>query len=289
MGQWQLRKGSTARRLFYVCYTRSPPKAPQLSSPLPTQPPPPPQQQRRRTLPTAPRAAPDGGPPTQSDKPKPKSPPLDGAKTPPVNGGDGDGSSGGGGPPELPPMTRRVLALLVEYGGLYGSAACILGYFLHIDPFGGLHWSAADALLGLQLYAPLLLFDALVMLPDYSAKEDQADQVSRMFFGAAAMTGATAATAAAAAGEGKAGAAEGKAVTGKTIQLDLKPEAPQQQPSPLLRLQVSLELLQSFQTRANPAAGLPLWQETAVGAIGSLADEMLYRAVALTFLAGWLK
>lgn len=43
------------------------------------------------------------------------------------------------------------------------------------------------------------------------------------------------------------------------------------------------------QARANPAKGLSPLQEAAVGAVGALADEMLYRAVALTFLGGWLR
>lgn len=35
--------------------------------------------------------------------------------------------------------------------------------------------------------------------------------------------------------------------------------------------------------------GLSAWSEAVVAAVAALADEMLYRAVALTFLAGWLR
>jgi len=150
---------------------------------------------------------------------------------------------------------------------------------MHIDPFGGFHWSAADALLGVKLYAPILLCDALVMLPDYSAREDQTDQINRLFFGNAIEVVTTTAAASDARGDAPAAAAAPQPP---------KPVLPPP-PPPLLRLQMALELLQSFQTRANPGIGLPLWQEGLVGAVGSLADEMLYRAVAVTFLAGWLR
>jgi hypothetical protein len=211
------------------------------------------------------RATPGGGGPGA-----PGGPQKQAQKPPQLPGGTPEGPSG---PPELPPRARRLLALLVEYGGVYGSAACLIGFFTHIDPFGAFHWDADDALQGLRLYAPLLLFDALVMLPDYSAKEDQADQISRLFFGPGA-------AAAAAAGTDDAASPATAAAT---------PLADAPPPPPLmLRVQVALELLQSFQTRANPGIGLPLWQETLVGAVGSLADEMLYRAVALTFLGGWI-
>ena len=35
---------------------------------------------------------------------------------------------------------KGLLALLVEFGGTFGTAAVIIGYFTHIDPFGGFHW-----------------------------------------------------------------------------------------------------------------------------------------------------
>ena len=35
---------------------------------------------------------------------------------------------------------KGLLALLVEFGGTFGTAAVVIGYFSHIDPFGGFHW-----------------------------------------------------------------------------------------------------------------------------------------------------
>lgn len=55
-----------------------------------------------------------------------------------------------------------------RYAGLVGTAAVAGGYFLHIDALGGMHWNAHDAVLGLQCAAPVLVLDALLMLPDYS-------------------------------------------------------------------------------------------------------------------------
>ncbi|GBF89787.1 hypothetical protein Rsub_02957 [Raphidocelis subcapitata] len=229
----------------------------------------------RRGTARLPRATP---PQQQQEQQKPQQAQKQPAKQPGGGGGgggSGDGDAPSGGPPELPPQLRRLLVLLVEYGGVYGTAASLLGYFLHIDPFGNFHAAADDALLGLRLYAPLLLFDALVMVPDYAPKEEQADAVNRIFFGpAAALRSAL---------EKGGGGADAPAAGGGAA------AAPVPEPSPLLRAQLSLELLQSFQTRANPTMGLSVWSEGAVAAVAALADEMLYRAVALTFLAGWLK
>jgi hypothetical protein len=301
--------GSGARAASHSLRPTQPPLRPRAPSPRPSPQaaaPLLPQRLRRATPRPRPRcaparAAPDGGPPTPQQPPRPNKPPTQQQKAQPGGGGgngvgDGEPGGGGGGPPELPPAARRLVALLVEYGGVYGSAACLLGFFLHLDPFGGFHWDAADAALGVQLYAPLLAFDALVMLPDYSAREDQADQISRLFFG----PGVVAAAASVAAGEGAdkegEGSGKGDGKDGKEggAQAAAKAPAPpppapaNEEPPLLLRLQVALELLQSFQTRANPGIGLTLPQEALVGAVGSLADEMLYRAVALTFLGGWI-
>lgn len=37
-----------------------------------------------------------------------------------------------------------------------GSAALALGYLLHVDPWGGLHWDTHDFFLGLQCSLPIL-------------------------------------------------------------------------------------------------------------------------------------
>ena len=44
--------------------------------------------------------------------------------------------------------------------GLYGSAALLLAYFLHLDAFGNIHWDSHDLLLGLALGSPVMLLGA---------------------------------------------------------------------------------------------------------------------------------
>ncbi|KAI8465483.1 MAG: hypothetical protein J3K34DRAFT_86206 [Monoraphidium minutum] len=59
----------------------------------------------------------------------------------------------------------RALQSLLE-SGIRGSLACMFGYALHADLMGLFHTSAADAALGLQVAAPLVMLDALLLLPD---------------------------------------------------------------------------------------------------------------------------
>lgn len=59
--------------------------------------------------------------------------------------------------------------------------------------------------------------------------------------------------------------------------------------NPLLQLRVSMGLLQQVYTRANPGIGLSPAAELLVVLVATLADEMLYRAVALTLLGLWLR
>ncbi|DBA67334.1 TPA: hypothetical protein ACH3X2_001631 [Trebouxia sp. C0005] len=54
--------------------------------------------------------------------------------------------------------------------GLPGTAAILAGYYLHLDPYGHLHWSSPDALVGLAAAVPIALGDATLMIPDFSAK-----------------------------------------------------------------------------------------------------------------------
>lgn len=41
--------------------------------------------------------------------------------------------------------------------GLPGTAAILAGYYLHLDPYGHLHWSSPDALVGLAAAVPIAL------------------------------------------------------------------------------------------------------------------------------------
>jgi hypothetical protein len=88
--------------------------------------------------------------------------------------------------PNLPPQLRQLLALLTEFGGKYGTAAVLVAWLTHIDPFGGLHWDAGAVTFGLVTFLPLMLFDAALMLPDYSIEDpEQQRAVTGMFLGTA--------------------------------------------------------------------------------------------------------
>lgn len=47
-----------------------------------------------------------------------------------------------------------------RYPGLYGTAAVLLGYFLHTPALGNFHWDYVDALWGVKLAVPLILLGA---------------------------------------------------------------------------------------------------------------------------------
>jgi hypothetical protein len=68
---------------------------------------------------------------------------------------------------------QRFLLQLVSYGGAKGTAAVVLAKVLGLDAFGGFDAAAAAADggfgVGLALAAPLLVVDAVLMLPDWSA------------------------------------------------------------------------------------------------------------------------
>lgn len=55
-----------------------------------------------------------------------------------------------------------------RYPGITGSIAVAAAYFLHIDALGNFHWNMDDAVFGLQCALPILLLDAVLMVPDYS-------------------------------------------------------------------------------------------------------------------------
>jgi hypothetical protein len=243
--------------------------------------------------------------------------------------------------PSLPPQLRQLLALLTEFGGKLGTAAVVIAWFTHIDPFGDLHWDAAQVQFGLATFLPLMLFDAALMLPDYSISDlDEQRQVTGMFVGQpellsgsplppppssssgeaagapgsqdiAASTSSSSSHADSSSRDAKAAAdAEARRMADiiEKATAGASPDAPlvimQQQPqqaaaadsssskgslNPLLRLRVSMGLLQQVYTRANPGIGLSPAAELLVVLVATLADEMLYRAVALTLLGLWLR
>jgi hypothetical protein len=192
-------------------------------------------------------------------------------------GGGGDGDDEPSGPRlALPPRVWRLLALLTQYGGVYGTAAVVIGWLTHVDPWGGLHWDAADVAFGLQLYAPLLLLDAALMLPDHSLPPGESLDAAAMLVGDASALGLSSPTTGAPRSGGGSSSSEGAAAAEDAGGL-------------LLRLRLGLDLLQQLYTRANPTAGMNPAAEALVAVVASLADEMLYRSVGLTLLGLWMR
>lgn len=56
------------------------------------------------------------------------------------------------------------MSLACRAVGLPGTAAILAGYYLHLDPYGHLHWSSADALVGLAGAVPVALAGGYAML-----------------------------------------------------------------------------------------------------------------------------
>jgi len=197
----------------------------------------------------------------------------------PAEGKGGGGPPGGDEPPggggddggllaRLPPVARRLLLLMVEYGGVNGTAAVAIGWFLGIAPLATAHWDPADLATAAVLFAPLALFDAVVMAPDY---------------GAMGPDGAAATAAAAEANKGPSvrlfRARDGE---------DAEAAAPPPADSAAEVLRAGLEAAQTVYAAGNPAARVPLAGELAVVGVASLADEMLFRGVLFTALSRWI-
>jgi hypothetical protein len=237
--------------------------------------------------------------------------------------------------PNLPPQLQQLLALLIEFGGKLGTAAVLIAWFTHIDPFGGLHWDQQQVLFGLGLFLPLMLFDAALMLPDYTISDPQEQRAVTGLFVGEPQVLSTPPTDGSSTSSSKGEESSSKAEDGSSSSSSssnsesvsdaearrmadaieaaaagASPGAPvvimQQQQQEgvtsdtgnsgssaglnlLLRLRVSLGLLQQVYTRANPGIGLNPASEFVVVLVATLADEMLYRAVALTLLGLWIR
>jgi hypothetical protein len=176
---------------------------------------------------------------------------------------------------------------------LTGTAAVAIAWFTHIDPFGNLHWSSADVMLGLATFAPLLALDAILMLPDYAIGPEDSQEVAGMFFGdpeaLRSMTAGNIGVAAGATANTELSTDNNSSSSADSTATPASSSSSSSSPNPLLRVRVALELLQQVYTRANPGIGLSPAAELAVVVVAVLADEMLYRAVGLTLLGLWLR
>eukprot|EP00198_Chlamydomonas_reinhardtii_P004319 XP_001693655.1 predicted protein [Chlamydomonas reinhardtii] len=172
-----------------------------------------------------------------------------------------------------------------EYGGIYGTAAVVLGAITGVPAFGpgGVRWEAGDVGLGLALMAPALALDALVGLPDWSTRrEEDAKQLVRLFVDPQALAAERKALQGAKGSTGGSAAARSDSGGGAST-------AAEEESAAAARLRMALELMQETSVRNNPGARLTPLQELAVICVAVAADEMLYRAVLLTLAGRWLR
>lgn len=215
-------------------------------------------------------------------------------------------------PPRGPRLgqLQRLLLLLTNYGGIYGTAAVVIAWFTNTDPFGSLHWDLNNVLFGLKVFVPLLVLDAVLMLPDYSLNPEDSQAVSGLIFGsseaintlagvpsvskltnpisdppAAETTDTSSSSSSSGTPATDPGATDATSSSSGGSSSDSSSSSLNLQ----LRLQMGLELLQQVYTKANPGITLSPVNEFVVVCVAALADEMLYRAVGLTLLGLWLR
>ena len=220
--------------------------------------------------------------PTKEAKKPPATPPTAPRKTPsPPPGPEEDPNQ----QPQLPliilpPQIARLVSLLTEFGGIYGTVAVALAYFTHIDPFGNFHYDPNDILLALKMFIPIYIMDAIVMLPDYSLGPTDANAFTRMFVGDSILEDVTAAAP---------NAQSDGSTSNKSKTSSSSSSSSSSSNGSLLRLRVTLELVQQFYTRVNPGINLNPLAELLVATVATMAEEMLYRAVAVTLLGLWIR
>lgn len=191
---------------------------------------------------------------------------------------------------------RLLLALLVENGGITGSVAVALGFFCKVDPFGAFAFSSTDIGIGILFALPLILLDALYQLPDYSSDPDEVKSTMRLLLRPdilARLQEEQRKLSSSSKGDSADETESYKSVEGSIrVSVESISQAPLLSPVAglLRRGKVSLDLLQQFYTRNNPAIGLrSIWSEGLVITLACLADEALYRAVLLTLLSLWIR
>jgi hypothetical protein len=183
-----------------------------------------------------------------------------------------------------------------------------------VDPFGHFDLSKPeDLVLGMQLFLPVLLVDAAVLLPDYSVPPSRARSLSRLFPGAEADPEGGEATSSSSssssAGDSQQQQGPGSATLGEAGHAAEGSRAAEaafassssssgdgggggggQQDLPLAatldRVKATLDVLQRHFLRDNPTAGISPVAELSIICVSCLADEMLYRWARACWLLG---
>ncbi|KAL0040752.1 hypothetical protein WJX79_004303 [Trebouxia sp. C0005] len=147
--------------------------------------------------------------------------------------------------------------------GLPGTAAILAGYYLHLDPYGHLHWSSPDALVGLAAAVPIALGDATLMIPDFSAKSTK----KYIKLNPSLL---------------QAEAAQQSAMAGTPFEVAVTQREQQN------IVQETLEMWQRKAVLENPGLDFTPPVEGLIILLNHLANEMLVRAIILKGLSGWV-
>ena len=189
---------------------------------------------------------------------------------------------------------RLLLALLVENGGVTGSVAVALGFLFNVDPFGSFSLNTSDIWTGILFVLPLVILDAAYQLPDYSSDPNEMKSTMRLLLKPEILSRLQEEQRKLRANTtGESTDPETYQSMGGGIRVSVEAIAEAYQLSSvdgqLRRLKISLDLLQQFYARNNPAFGSSLWSEGLVILLACLADEALYRAVLLTLVSLWIR
>jgi hypothetical protein len=199
-------------------------------------------------------------------------------------------------PPETQLTTelRLLLALLVENGGVTGTAAVAIAILTGVDPFGSFSLNLQDIQMGMLYALPLILLDSIYQLPDYSSPPSEMKTTMRLLLPPKVLQRLQEEQKKLSAKKSDAPDPESMyepAGGNMRISVEAIAQAPQlSRVDALLRmLKISLDLLQQFYSRNNPAIGSSVISEGLVIILACLADESLYRAVLLTLLSFWIR
>jgi hypothetical protein len=198
------------------------------------------------------------------------------------------------------------LRLVVEYPAARGSAAVLLGYFLHVNPVASLHWGAGDALLGLQLALPIAALDALIMLPEWEPATEEKEIEMRVPAALAARMAAQERTGGGAAPlralvvkapPGAPPSASAPSTSSASTSSSASKDAPDEEMVAVKRTvrvrksaPAAAEALfkaQSERAMGNVGRALSPPLEAALLLLVHSAEEMLYRGLLLTAAAAW--
>ena len=222
---------------------------------------------------------------------------------------------------------EQSLAGAFAFTGMVGSCALGLAWLCHVDPFGRFHWDPQDILTGVKFMLPVYFMNLAILFPSYSswklpdAETFLARKQAMLAADAPEATAEASGAAAATAGQAVAGGdkdvglnSSTNSSSGMDVELGSSSSSsastqhaagpavaasylaassgsPVEEPALhtfLQRTKDALHLSQGYYLNLNPLIHLPPAAEVGALTVECMAAEMLYRAVALQAIGGWL-